>query len=110
MGRDTHAVVEDNDALQRGTQCEDAMGLVVLLLLTHKKESNVSILNHILYLLLAGSGIDGDGDGTDAESTEVRIDILDAVLGEDGYLLLRAYTQIEHGITHLLHAQGELVP
>lgn len=56
--RDAHRAVEDDDALQRVAQPEDAVSLVVLLLLAHKEESNLGIVNHKLYLLLRRGGIE----------------------------------------------------
>ena len=72
--------VVDDDLLQSGTKREHAVSLVILLLLTHKEEPDLRIANHKLYLLLRTRGIERHRDGTNAESTKVRKQIMHRVL------------------------------
>ena len=110
MGVNVDTAVENDDALERGTEVEDAESLVVLLLFAHKEETHLSVVQDIKYLLLAVSGIEGDAHGTHAIGTEVGVEILHAVLREYGYIFLRLHAQIKESITHLLNSQRKLVP
>ena len=78
--RDAHRAVEDDDALQRMAECEYAVCLVVLLLLADKDEAHLRIVNHILYLLLRGCGIERDRYKLHAIGTEVGNEVLQTVL------------------------------
>ena len=51
MRTDAHAVVVDDDTLQRGAQGKDAVGLVVLFLLTDEEEAHLRVVDNKLYLL-----------------------------------------------------------
>ena len=105
-----HAGVEDHNALQRGAEREYAVGLVVLFLLTDKENLHLGILYHILDLLLRTRGVEGNGDHLDAIGAEVGVKIMNAVLRENGYLVLGLQAEVEHGIAHLFHTQRKLVP
>ena len=58
MCADTHRTVEDDDTLKRMTHSEHAVSLVILLLLTHKEELNLRVVDHKLYLLFRGCGVE----------------------------------------------------
>ena len=80
VSRNMDQRIEDDDAFQRGTQGENATCLVILILLTHKKVTDLGIVDHKLYLLLTTGGIERNGDGTNAPCTKVALDILHRVL------------------------------
>ena len=104
---DSHAAVEDDDALQRMAEREYAVCLVVLLLLADKEEANLRIVNHILYLLFGRGSVERYGHDTHAVGTEVGDEVLDAVLREHADGVLRLSSEIEEGIAGLLHKSGE---
>ena len=51
MSTDAHAMVEDDDPLQRRTKRKDAVRLVILILLTDKEDAYLRIVDHVLDLL-----------------------------------------------------------
>ena len=111
IGRsDMHAVVEDDDTLQRGAEREYTLRFLILFLLSHEEQAYLRIVDHKLYLLLTIGSVEGYRHSTHAVRTEISIKILDAVLREHRDTLLRLDAQIEQGIAHLFHAQGEMVP
>ena len=110
MGADTHAVVENDDSLERGAQCKDAVSLVILLLFAHEEEASGGIVDHVLNLLLAARGVKWNRDSPHTVSAEIGIKIMYAVLREHGNVFLRFDSEVKHRITHLFHAQRELVP
>ena len=110
MGGDSYAVVKDDDTLQCRTEREDAVCLVILVLLTNKEEAYPRILHHILNLLFTGGSIDGNRHCPNAIRTKIGIEVLDAVLRENGDVLLGLDFQTEHCVRYLLHAQRELLP
>ena len=79
-GHYSHTWIEDDNALERGAQWHNTMGLVVLLLLTYKEDSDLCIVNHETDLLLAACGIERHGDGPDAKGAKIGVDILHGVL------------------------------
>ena len=105
VGGDAHAGVEDHDALQRRAEGEDAVSLIVLLLFTDKDDLHLGILNHILNLLFGTCRVERYRYHLNAIGTEVGVEIMDAILGEDGNLILRFQAKIQHGIAHLFHTQ-----
>ena len=107
---DTHATVENDDALQCGTQREYPMCLIILLLLANEKDTYLCVIDHKPYLLLAAGGIEGHRDRPDAKSTKVSIKILHGILGEHTYVLLHTHTYIKKCIGDLLHHSGEILP
>ena len=110
VSTDAHAGVEDDDTLQRRTESKDTMCLVVLILLAYKEEANLSIVNHILYLLLAAGSIKGNRAHLDAISTKVGIEIMHAILGENSNLVMRLCADVQQSIAHLFHSQRKLIP
>lgn len=80
MGIDIHAVIIDDDALERGAEVEDAQRLVILVLLAYEEEAHLGIVEHIEYLLLAIGGVERHGNGAHAIGTEVGIEVLHTVL------------------------------
>ena len=110
MTADAHCLVEDDDALERRTEGEDAMCLVILFLLTHEEEAHLGVVYHKLYLLLAARGIEWDGDSPNAPRSEVAIEILRTVVGEDADILLHLHTEVEQCVRRLLDGGRQLVP
>ena len=110
MRTDAHTRIKNNDAVECRTQREDAVCLVVLLLLAYKQHLDTSIMNHILDLLLRAGGVERNGYNSHAIGSEVCVQILEAVLGEDRNRLLRFQSHVEQSIGNLLHAYRELVP
>ena len=80
VGIDIHAVIIDDDALERGAEVEDAQRLVILLLFAYEEEAHLGIVEHIEYLLLAIGGVERHGNGAHAIGTEVGIEVLHTVL------------------------------
>ena len=107
---DAYTAVEDDDALKRRAEGEDAVGLVILFLLAYKEKAHPSVVDHILYLLFAARGIKRHRNRPHAIGAEVGVEILYTVLREHGDMVLRLHTQIEQGIAHLLDSERELVP
>ena len=110
VSTDAHAGVEDDDTLQRRTESKDTMRLVVLVLLAYKEEAHLSVVNHILYLLLAAGSIEWNRAHLDAISTKVGIEIMHAILGENSNLVMRLGTDVQQSIAHLFHSQRKLIP
>ena len=103
MRTDAHTVVEDDDALQGRTVREHTHGLVVLFLLTHKKDADLGVDYHKLYLLLTACGIKGHSNRPHAKGAEVGIQVVHGVLTEDTDVFLRFHTKIKQGVGHELH-------
>ena len=108
--RDAHALVEDDDALERGTERENAVRLVVLLLLADEEEAHVRVLHDVLNLLFARRSVNRNRHRTNAVGTEVGVEILDTILGEHGDVLLRLQSEVQQGVRHLFHTQRKLIP
>ncbi|CCZ14790.1 uncharacterized protein BN679_01658 [Prevotella sp. CAG:487] len=105
-----HTAVVNDDALERGTQSENAVSLVILLLFAHKHEPDLRVVYHELYLLLAACGVERYCDSPYPVCSEVRIEIFNAVLREHGEIVLRSDTQLEQGVAHLFHSLREMFP
>ena len=71
-----HLRVIDDDMLQRRAERENAVCLVVLVLLTNKKDAHLGIVHHELDLLFRRGGIEWYRDGTNTPCTEVALNIL----------------------------------
>ena len=80
MVADAHMTVEDDNAFKRGTEGKHPMSLVILVLLAHKEDAHLGIIDHKLYLLFTAGGIEGYGDSTYAPGTKIYIKILGGVL------------------------------
>ena len=110
MGAHADGAIEIDYALKRRTQSEDAVCLVILLLLAHEDKLDLGIVNHILDLLLATGSIERYRHRTHAVSAEVGVEILYAILREHGDLLLWLEAEVKKGVAHLLNSKRELVP
>ena len=77
------------------------MCLVELLLLAHKEETNLGIVNHKLYLLFAAGGIERDANATDTPDSEIDEEILHRILREDTDIFLFSNSQCQQSIGHL---------
>ena len=95
MSADAYALVEDYDAFQRRAQGEDTVCLVVLFLFAYEDNLHSAVLNHVLYLLLGTGGIERDADDAYAIGSEVGVQVLDAVLRENGYAVLGLQSEVE---------------
>ena len=91
-----HAIVKDDDALQRRAQRRHAVSLVILLLLADKQETHLRIGYHVLYLLLTARGIERYRDGTYAVCTEIGEHVVYGVLREYGNVLLNLNAKVQH--------------
>ena len=80
VGIDIHAVIIDDDALERGAEVEDAQRLVILVLLAYEEEAHLGIVEHIEYLLFAVGGVERHGNGAHTVGTEVGVEVLHTVL------------------------------
>ena len=98
-----HQRVEDDDTLQRRTERHHPAGTVVLLLFSHEQITDLRIVDHELDLLLRTGGIEWYRDGTDTPCTEVTLQILHRVLGEDTNILLYPHTKVQQCVADLLN-------
>ena len=110
VGNLAYRTVVDDDLLERRTERQHPVGLLVLLLLAYEKEPDLGIANHVLNLLLGTGGIERHRDCTNAKGAEVGEEILHRVLREDAHVLLHLNAQVEHGITDLANLLRELIP
>ena len=110
MVADAYGTVEDDDALQRGAEGADAVGLVILLLFSDEEEAHLRVVDHKLYLLFAAGGVERYRHRADAPCAEIREEILDAVLREHAHVLLWPYAEVEQRVRHDLDRSGEAVP
>ena len=104
MGTDTHARVEDNDALERRTKGKDTVSLVILLLLADEQYLNAAVLHHILNLLFRAGSIERNTNNPHAVSSEVGVQILNTVLREHRNTVLRLQSKVQHSIGHLFNS------
>lgn len=86
------------------------MSLVILLLLTDEKKAYLRIVYYILYLLLTAGSIERDGNDPNAIRTEIRIQILQAVLRKHTDFFLWFNPEVNQGVRHLFHARRKLLP
>ena len=93
-----------------GQSGKHAVSLVVLLLFAYKEEAHMGIVDDVLDLLFAGSGVDGNRYHTDSVGSKVCVQVLNAVLREHCNVLLGLHSEVEHGVRDLLHAKRELFP
>ena len=86
------------------------MRLIILFLFAYEDETHLRIVHNELNLLLTTSGIEWYCYRSNAISAHIGVEILQTILRKNSNLLLRFQAKIEQSITHLLHAQRELVP
>ena len=105
-----HAAVVDYDAFQRTAVGEHPPRLVILLLLAHEEHAYLRVVYHELDLLLAARRVERHGDGPDAERAEVGEQVFHAVLREHSHVFLHSDAHVEHGVGHMAHLAGEVLP
>ena len=110
IGADADTGVVDDHALQGRTKGDDAVCLVILLLLSDKQEAHAGILNHVLYLLLGAGGVERNCLDFHAIGTEIGVKILDTILREHGYRVAGLAAKVEQGVGNLLDTCRELIP
>ena len=110
VGVDAHTAVEHDDALERRTEREDAVRLVVLLLLANEEEAYLCVTYNILHLLLTTRGIEGDGDSPDAKGTKIGIQVRNRILREYTDVLLYLDPQVQQCVRHHFHHLREFIP
>ena len=86
------------------------MSFIVLFLLANEDKTHLRIVHNELYLLFATGCIEWNRYSTNAIRTEVGVEILQTILRENSYILLRFHTKVEQGITHLFYTQREMIP
>ena len=102
--------VKDDNLLKRRTKRQHTICLVVLFLFANEEDAYLRIANHKLYLLLTTRSVEGNGDSTYSESTEVGKHILNDVLREDSHILLNLNVEVQHGVAHLTYSFRECLP
>ena len=110
VGADTYTGIKDDNTLQRRTESKDTMCLVILILLAYKKKAHLTVVNHILYLLLAACSIERYRAQLNTISTKISIKIMHTILGENSYLVVRFCPNVKQSIAHLFHSQRKLIP
>ena len=105
-----HFRVENDDALQRPGDGDDAERRVILLLLSDEEEADVRVVQHLGHLCAAAGGIEGDGDHSDAVGSEIDEVCFRFVLGEDSDVLLHLHPGVEQGERDVFHFLGKGVP
>ena len=110
MRTQTHIIIIHNYSLKRRTQSKYTKRLVILLLLTHKQNADLSIIYHVLYLCFRTCRIKWYCYNANSICSVIRIKMLNTILSKNCNTFLWLNSKIKQSITNLLHLLSKIIP